>query len=117
MRHEITLKGMQFHALVGILPHERTVPQPIEIDLTVHVGNDEGVVDYRRLYEATVSVIAAGAIDYLEEIADRVAQSAMAVSPRVFHARVAVRKPHVALGGPLDYAEVVVEHAVPSPHG
>ena len=30
---EITLHAMRFHGLVGILPHERSTPQPIEIDL------------------------------------------------------------------------------------
>ena len=34
MQDEITLHAMRFHALVGILPHERDIPQPIEIDLT-----------------------------------------------------------------------------------
>lgn len=105
---EITLKAMRFHALVGILPHERTVPQPIEIDLAVVVTDGEGIVDYRALYAAAADVIAAGPIDYLEEIGDRVARGAVAHSTRVITARVAVRKPHVALGGPLDYAEVVV---------
>ena len=32
--HEITLRAMRFHALVGILPHERELEQPIEIDVT-----------------------------------------------------------------------------------
>jgi 7,8-dihydroneopterin aldolase/epimerase/oxygenase len=109
---EITLRAMRFHALVGILPHERTVPQPIEVDLTVHVTAGEGVVDYRALYDATASVIDSGPIDFLEEIGDRVAARAMDHSARIRTARVAVRKPHVALPGPLAYAEVVVERRV-----
>lgn len=112
-QHEITLRGMRFHALVGILPHERTSPQPIEIDLTVRVARDaaEGVVDYRALYALVAQAVGAGPIDYLEEIADAVVMHALAHSPRVRSARAAVRKPHVALGGPLEYAEVVAEGA------
>jgi dihydroneopterin aldolase len=106
---EITLRGMRFHALIGILPHERTVPQPLEVDLTVHVAPGEGVVDYRKLYDVAAAVISSGPTDYLEEIGDRIARGVL--DERVFHARVAVRKPHVALGGPLDYAEVVIERA------
>lgn len=106
---EITLRGMRFHALIGILPHERTVPQPLEIDLTVHVAPGLGVVDYRRLYDLAATVVAAGPTDYLEEIGDRIARGVL--DERVHSARVAVRKPHVALGGPLDYAEVVVERS------
>jgi 7,8-dihydroneopterin aldolase/epimerase/oxygenase len=108
--HEIALDGMRFHALVGILPHERTAPQPIEIDLRVRVNENDAVVDYRALYDATAAVIQSGHIDYLEEIGERVVDAALAHSPSIYMARAAVRKPHVALPGPLAYAEVVVEH-------
>ncbi len=106
---EITLRGMRFHALVGILPHERTLAQPVEIDLTVRVAPGDGVIDYRRLYHLAASTVADGPTDYLEEIGERIARGALALGARVRVARVAVRKPHVLLGGPLDYAEVVVE--------
>jgi dihydroneopterin aldolase len=109
MTHEITLRAMRFHALVGILPHERELPQPIEIDLTARVGEGEGIVDYRRMYDATASVFAGGPIDFLEEIADRVADRLFEDHHRIVAVRVAVRKPHVALGGPLAYAEVAVD--------
>jgi len=106
---EITLRAMQFHALVGVLPHERTVPQPVEIDLQVHIAEADVVIDYRGLYDVVARTIAAGPIDFLEEIATRVADEALAHNPRIRSARIAVRKPHVALPGPLAYAEVVVE--------
>lgn len=105
---QITLKSMRFHALVGILPHERTDAQPIEIDLTVDLTPGDGIVDYRALYAAAADAFAHGHVDFLEEIADRVARGALAHSGRVRAVRVAVRKPKVALGSPLDYAEVVV---------
>ena len=108
MATEITLKSMRFHARVGILPSERAIPQPIEVDLTVSVGDGDAVLDYRDLYEIVATILRSGAIDFLEEIGDRIAGAAIAHSERVKSARVAVRKPHVALGGPLDYAEVVV---------
>jgi dihydroneopterin aldolase len=109
---EITLRGMRFHALVGILDHERHVAQPIEIDLTVRVAEESGasIVDYRSMYDIAASAVA-GHTDYLEQIADRIAGAALAISARVRSARVAVRKPHVPLPGPLDYAEVVIDRA------
>lgn len=107
---EITLRGMRFHALIGILEHERTVPQPLEVDLTVRCAGNGGVVDYRRLYEIVEHIVSAGPTDYLETIADRVARTVLE-DERVHHARVAVRKPHVALAGPLAYAEVVVKQS------
>jgi len=104
---EVTLRAMRFHALIGILEHERTVPQPLEVDLSVRCAAESGILDYRRLYEMVESVISSGPIDYLETIADRVTRLALE-DPRVRQARVAVRKPHVAMPGPLAYAEVVV---------
>lgn len=102
---------MRFHARVGILPHERELPQPLEIDLTVWLRPgapaDGDVLDYRDLYS-----LVASAVDeeprFLEELADAIASGALR-STRVHRARAAVRKPQVALGGPLDHAEVVIE--------
>ena len=71
-------------------------------------------LDYRKLYDATAAVITAGHIDFLETIAERVADTAFADSERITRVRVAVRKPQVTLGGPLDYAEVVIELLRPS---
>jgi len=107
--HEVSLHAMRFQALIGILPHERTIAQPIEIDLRVRVGDDDVVIDYRALYDLVASIVSSAPIDYLEQIARNVADRALAHSPRIHSARVAVRKPHVALPGPLAYAEVVVE--------
>ena len=113
----IVLKGMLFQASVGILPDERTRPQPIEVDLAVCVGDGPvsvdgpDIVDYTRLYDAVASILSSGHIDYLEDIAERVAASAFAASDRVTRADVAVRKPKVVLGGPLAYAEVRIERS------
>jgi dihydroneopterin aldolase len=111
---EVTLRGMRFHALVGILEHERTMPQPLEIDLTVHASVDGGILDYRRLYDLVAGVLSGGPLDYLETVADRIARLTLEDS-RVRQARVAVRKPHVALPGPLAFAEVVVRRGRDEP--
>ena len=105
---EINLRNMFFYGLVGILPEERVNPQTIEIDLGVRLGDGDGIVDYRELYAIAADVMSAQHIDYLEEIGERIAQRAIDLSDRIRLVRVAVRKPKVALGGPLDYAEVVV---------
>jgi dihydroneopterin aldolase len=52
-----------------------------------------------------------GHTEYLEQIADRIATGALSISASIRSTRVAVRKPHVPLPGPLDYAEVVIERA------
>ena len=109
-RTEITLRAMRFHARIGVLPHEREHAQPVEVDLTVRLrpgtSGDSAVVDYRELYALASGALGEGHVDYLEELAETIAIGALA-RPRVASARVAVRKPHVALPGPLAYAEVV----------
>lgn len=109
-RQSVTLKGMRFHTLIGILPHEAEFPQPVEIDLTIwrdRAGSTEAV-DYRTLYDIAAKSLAPGHGPYLEDVADHVAAAALKLRG-VEGVRVAVRKPHVALRGPLEYAEVVVE--------
>ncbi|HEX6058517.1 MAG TPA: dihydroneopterin aldolase [Gemmatimonadaceae bacterium] len=110
-RDAISLRGMRFHARVGILPHERELPQPVEIDLTVwpagRLGAGPEAIDYRALYEAAAGAIARE-LGYLEEVGEAIADRVL-LDPRVRRARVAVRKPHVALAGPLLHAEVVVD--------
>ena len=106
---EVTLAAMRFHVRVGVLPHEREIGQPLEVDLTARLtSNPRGVLDYRALYELTREVVEAGQLGYLEEIAASIAERVLAIDD-VVSVRVAVRKPHVALGGPLSYAEVVLE--------
>ena len=102
----ITLQGMSFHTLIGVLPHEREHPQPLEIDLTAWVSPGDEVVDYRQLY-ADVRVAMDAQLFYLEELANSIAARVLA-EKGVHRVRVAVRKPHVALGGPLGFAEVAV---------
>lgn len=105
---EITLRAMRFHALVGILEHERSVAQPVEVDLSAWCDSSAGIVDYRKLYETVHAVTSEGPIDYLEEVGQRVADRVLE-DDRVRRVRVAVRKPHAALPGPLAFAEVVIQ--------
>ncbi len=114
---------MRFHVLVGVLPHEQVHPQPLEIDVTVWraqrsdiaVGDDEGdVIDYRDLYDAVAARVSSGPLRFLEDVARTLVGDLLA-RPYVRRARVAVRKPHVPLPGPLAYAEVVVDSGRPGP--
>jgi len=106
----ITLTGMSFHTLVGVLPHEREHPQPVEIDLTAWVRPGSGVVDYRRMYADVRAAMEAPELFYLEQLAESVATRVLK-EPRVERVRVAVRKPHAALGGPLEFVEVAIVRA------
>ena len=110
----VTLQAMRFHTHIGVLPHEAEIAQSIEVDLSVWVSRSEiahgseGVVDYRELYDLVAAIIANGHIRYLEDLADRVSDEALEMSG-VSRALVKVRKPHVALPGPLQHAEVSLD--------
>ena len=112
----ITLKGMRFHTLVGLLPHEEHVPQPLELDLTVwrslrSVGKSDSpaqLIDYRDLYEIVAGVVGSSPHRLLEALCEKIAGHVLA-AVTVDRVRVAARKPHAPIPGPLDYVEVVVE--------
>ena len=53
-------------------------------------------------------VIGGGPIDYLEGLSLAIAERTMGAG-NTNRVRVAARKPHVPLGGPVDHAEVVVD--------
>lgn len=115
-QHAVTLKAMRFHARIGVLPHEAEIAQSMEVDITAWVTREgtapgsEGIVDYRQLYELVAGVVEQGHIRYLEELVDRIADGALAISG-VSRVEVKARKPHVALPGPLMHAEVSLDRA------
>lgn len=110
----VTLQAMRFHTHIGVLPHEAEIAQSIEVDVSVWVSRSsgshgsQGVLDYRELYHLVGGIVAGGHIRYLEDLADRVATGSLELSG-VTRVMVKVRKPHVALGGPLQHAEVTLD--------
>ena len=103
----IMLHGMSFHTLIGVLPHEREHPQPIEIDLTAWVRKTEQIVDYRRLYAGVREAVDGKSLLYLEDLAESIVAKSFGEAA-VERVRVVIRKPHAALGGPLHYAAVSI---------
>lgn len=114
----ITLRGMRFHTLVGLLPHEEKFPQPLELDVTAYldlsrVGESDSprmLLDYRKLYQAVAEAVGTSHHKLLEALCERVAGAALALEG-VARVRVAARKPHAPVPGPLESVEVVVERA------
>lgn len=113
-RYEVTLKAMRFHARIGVLPHEAEIAQSIEVDVTLWVRRTTAklttgdIVDYRRVYEIVEQVVTDGHTNFLEEVCERIADHALGIN-LVDTVRIAVRKPNVALPGPLAYAEVALQ--------
>lgn len=114
----ITLRGMRFHTLVGLLPHEEKFPQPLELDVTAwlslrRVGEADAPamrLDYRTLYDAVAAVVGRSHHKLLEALCEQVAQAALRFDG-VERVRVAARKPHAPIPGPLEHVEVMIERA------
>lgn len=110
----VTLKAMRFHARIGVLPHEAEIAQSIEVDASLWVRRSgaplsaKDILDYRHVYDMVAEVVTTGHISFLEEVGERIAERALKL-PLVEKVRIAVRKPNVALPGPLAYAEVALE--------
>jgi dihydroneopterin aldolase len=112
----IALKGMRFHTRVGLLPHEQHVPQPLELDLTVwaslrQAGESDslrGLLDYRDLYKLVSDTVGDSHHRLLEALCEKIAARALGLDG-VERVRVAARKPHAPISGPLEHVEVVLE--------
>lgn len=96
----IELRGLHVSGIVGVLPHERTQPQPLDIDLDIAVdlafaGDSDNLVDtvdYGALCAAAEQVVASTAFELLEALADRIAITLLAVDERIGSVTVWVRK-------------------------
>lgn len=114
----ISLTGMRFHTLVGLLPHEESIPQPLELDLNVWlslrgVGETDSprqLVDYRDLYQLVADVVDSSPHKLLEALCEKIASRVLEIAP-IHRVRVAARKPHAPIPGPLEHVEVVIERS------
>ncbi len=117
-RDAITLRGMRFHTLVGLLPHEELIPQPLELDVTVSLSlrrvgvtdSPRALLDYRHLYELVAESVGTSHHRLLEALCERIAAKVLALD-NVETVRVAARKPHAPIPGPLESVEVVIERS------
>jgi dihydroneopterin aldolase / 2-amino-4-hydroxy-6-hydroxymethyldihydropteridine diphosphokinase len=82
MRDRIEITGLTVTTVVGALPHEREIAQPLRIDLTLHVDlRDAGrsdelgdTVHYGLVTEQVADVVRENKDVLLERLADRVAE-------------------------------------------
>ena len=101
VRH-VFVRDLVLEARIGVHRHERHGPQTVRInvDLTVAEGDGalddrlENVVDYGQIVAGIKAIVAAGHINLVETLAERIAALGLA-DPRVEAARVRVEKLHV----------------------
>ncbi len=82
----LTLTGLRFDANLGILEHEKTAPQPIQVDAELNLGpqpllpHDDDishVLDYRKVRKIIIDECTAEHVNLLESLIGKLAQRLM----------------------------------------
>ncbi|MDP3797956.1 MAG: dihydroneopterin aldolase [Polaromonas sp.] len=96
----LTLTGLRFDANLGILDHEKTAPQPIQVDAELSLGtqpllpSDDDimhVLDYRKVRQIIINECTAEHVNLLESLIGKLAHRLMLL-PGVLGVRVRIAK-------------------------
>ncbi len=96
----LTLTGLRFDANLGILDHEKTAPQPIQVDAELSLGtqpllpSDDDimhVLDYRKVRQIIINECTAEHVNLLESLIGKLAHRLMQL-PGVLAVRVKIAK-------------------------
>ncbi len=115
MSDRIRLHEMAFYAHHGLSPEEQAAGQVFVVDVDVeadlhragHTDEIADTLDYRDLYARVQQVMTSDRYRLLEAVAEAIAHRLLDADG-VEAVTVRVMKPHVKLGGPLEYAAVEV---------
>jgi 7,8-dihydroneopterin aldolase/epimerase/oxygenase len=96
----LTLSGLRFDANLGILEHEKTKPQPIQVDAELNLGTQplnphdddiSHVLDYRKVRQIIIDECTERHINLLESLIGKLASRLMQL-PGVVGVRVKIAK-------------------------
>ncbi len=96
----LTLTGLRFDASLGILEHEKSAPQPIQVDAELCLGSQPllplhddiyDVLDYRRVRQIIITECTAEHVNLLESLIGKLAHRLMLL-PGVRGVRVKIAK-------------------------
>jgi 7,8-dihydroneopterin aldolase/epimerase/oxygenase len=96
----LTITGLRFDANLGILDHEKTAPQPIQVDAELNLGTQpleprdddiRHVLDYRKVRKIIIEECTAEHVNLLESLIGKLAQRLMKL-PGVVGVRVRIAK-------------------------
>ncbi len=113
---KILLNGLQFFGRHGCLSAEHDLGQmfvvDIELDADLQLAGQtddlNDTVDYVSIYREAKRVVEGPRAALLEHLAARIGDFALQ-DARVVAARVKIKKPHVAVGGVVDFLGVEIE--------
>ncbi|MCZ7627865.1 MAG: dihydroneopterin aldolase [Microthrixaceae bacterium] len=112
----IELSGLEFTAVIGVLPQERERAQPLRMDLVVHVdltgaGMSDRLadtIDYGTLCDTVVEVATVEQPELLERLAAVVADAVLGFDPRISAVGVSMAKLRPPVPHNLDRAGVTI---------
>ncbi len=112
------MRGLVVTAVVGVLPHERTIAQPLQIDIDLHVDlRDAGrtddltdTADYGDVAERVGALVRESKDALLERLADRIAEMLVAID-RVEAVDVTVTKLRPPIAEQLDSTGVQIHRS------
>ena len=96
----LSLTGLRFDANLGILAHEKTAPQPIQVDAELNLGSQPlmpsdddimHVLDYRKVRSIIIAECTAEHVNLLESLIGKLASRLMGL-PGVLGVRVKIAK-------------------------
>ena len=103
----IFLRGMRFMACHGVLPHEREIPQPFEVDVELGLSlraagesDDLGnTVNYAKVYDVVSTVLTVARKYLIEALAEEIADDLLRDFDSLRWVRVTVHKPAAPIDG------------------
>lgn len=103
----IFLRGMRFMACHGVLPHEREIPQPFEVDvelgLSLRAAGESDALDdtvnYAKVYHTVSSVMDGVPKQLIEALAEELADDLLRDFVSLRWVRVTVHKPAAPIDG------------------
>jgi len=96
----LALTGLRFNANLGILDHEKTTPQPIQVDAELNQGEQpllphdddiHHVLDYRKVRQIIIDECTAVHVNLLESLIGKLTRRLMQL-PGVIGVRVKIAK-------------------------
>lgn len=103
----IFLRGMRFMGCHGVLPHEREIPQPFEVDvelgLSLRAAGESDALDdtvnYAKVYHTVSSIMDGAPKQLIEALAEEIADDLLRDFVSLRWVRVTVHKPAAPIDG------------------
>jgi len=113
---KIIIKGLRVFAYHGVNPEEKRDGQTFEIDITLyvsllHAGQTDDVndtVSYAKAAKTALRVMNEAKYDFLEKVAQRVAEQLLTDYPQVEKVDVLLKKPQAPVKADFDYMAVMI---------